>query len=242
MNPIGYAWERLPEGSLVVDVGGGVGAQSLLLANHHPQLHFVVQDRESVVGDAIEVCALIKLLTSICSDDINRPQYWKRNMPDALESGRVKIQGFSFSLLYTYTSRFGLTTFGLSKGQDFFDPQPKWQKEDSLEAVSVFLLSKVLHDWADEYCLTILKHLRAAAGPKTQLVIVEMMISFVCDEPAAHEVAGAELPVPPYPLLRNTGYASQTAYITDLLVRRTKTELYDDDMTDTTFPISLAER
>jgi hypothetical protein len=24
------------------------------------------------------------------------PQYWKRNMPDALESGRVKIQGSSF--------------------------------------------------------------------------------------------------------------------------------------------------
>lgn len=59
LNSVGYSWERLPEGSLVVDVGGGVGSQSLLLANHHPQLHFVVQDRESVVGDAIEVCALI---------------------------------------------------------------------------------------------------------------------------------------------------------------------------------------
>jgi hypothetical protein len=98
LNFAGYAWERFPEGSLVVDVGGGVGAQSLMLANHHPQLRFVVQDRQSVVGDAIEVCALIKSLTNICSDNIYLPQYWKRNMPDALESGRVKIQG-SFSLL-----------------------------------------------------------------------------------------------------------------------------------------------
>ncbi|KAF8498105.1 S-adenosyl-L-methionine-dependent methyltransferase [Russula emetica] len=151
----GYAWERFPEGSLVVDVGGG--------------------DRESVVGDAIE--------------------YWKKNMPDALESGRVKIQG-----------------------QNFLDPQPTWHNEDNSEGVSVFLLSKVLHDWADEYCLTILKHLRAAAGPKTQLVIVEMMISFVCDEPAAHEIPGAELPVPPYPLLRNMGCAAQTPYISDILM------------------------
>jgi len=54
---VGYAWEHLPQGSLVVDVGGGVGAQSFTLAKHHPQLRFVVQDRESVVGDAIEVCA-----------------------------------------------------------------------------------------------------------------------------------------------------------------------------------------
>ncbi|KAH9993417.1 hypothetical protein BJV77DRAFT_366374 [Russula vinacea] len=69
----GYDWERLSEGSLVVDVGGGVGAQSLTLAQHYPHLRFVIQDRESVLGDAID--------------------YWKRNMPNALESGRVKIRG-----------------------------------------------------------------------------------------------------------------------------------------------------
>ena len=51
----GYAWGELPEGSLVVDVGGGVGSQTLLLALHHPHLRFIVQDRESVVGDAVEV-------------------------------------------------------------------------------------------------------------------------------------------------------------------------------------------
>ena len=53
----GYGWEHLPEGSLVVDVGGGIGVQSLTLANHNPHLRFVIQDLESVTRDAIEVCA-----------------------------------------------------------------------------------------------------------------------------------------------------------------------------------------
>jgi O-methyltransferase domain len=117
-------------------------------------------------------------------------------MPDALESGRVKIQG-----------------------QNFFDPQPT-RHDDNSGDVSVFLLSKVLHDWADEYCLTILKHLRAASGPKTQLLIVEQVMSFACDEPAAHEIPGAELPVPPQPLLRNMGRAASDVYASDLMVRR----------------------
>ena len=53
----GYTWGQLPGGSLIVDVGGGVGSQSLILAKHHPQLRFVVQDREAVLRDAIEVSA-----------------------------------------------------------------------------------------------------------------------------------------------------------------------------------------
>ena len=77
----------------------------------------------------------------------------------------------------------------------------------------------MLHDWADESCVKILKQLRAAAGPKTQLVVVEQMMSHVCDEPVAHEIPGAELPVPPQPLLRNMGRAASGAYFTDVMVR-----------------------
>jgi tRNA G46 methylase TrmB len=54
----GYAWGQLPEGSLIVDVGGGIGSHSLALAKNHPHLRFVVQDREQVVQEAVEVCAI----------------------------------------------------------------------------------------------------------------------------------------------------------------------------------------
>ena len=127
-------------------------------------------------------------------------QYWKTNMPNALESGRVKI-----------------------RGQNFFDPQSVQHDDYNPENVSVFLLCKILHDWSDEYCLIILKHLRSAAGPKTQLLIVEQVMSFACDEPAAQKIPGAVLPVPPQPLLRNMGRAALNAYTEDLLVRHNET-------------------
>jgi len=57
--------------------------------------------------------------------------------------------------------------------------------------------------------------LRAAAGPKTQLVICELHVAYACDDPATHEIPGAELPVPPYPLLPNLGRAGSLPYTFD---------------------------
>jgi hypothetical protein len=128
-----------------------------------------------------------------------------------------------------------LTLLGSQKVQNFFEPQPaRYDDDDNSEGVSVFLLSKVLHDWADEYCLKILKNLRAAAGPKTQLLIFEQAMSFVCDEPAAHEIPGAERPAPPQPLLGNMGRAATNVYATDLLVRGGQNSDSESDI-DTTF-------
>ncbi|KAI0060099.1 S-adenosyl-L-methionine-dependent methyltransferase [Artomyces pyxidatus] len=72
----GFDWKGLPKDSLVVDVGGGIGSQAMTLAQHHPHLKFVVQDRAPVVKDAV--------------------QFWNDNMPGVLKSGRVELQGHDF--------------------------------------------------------------------------------------------------------------------------------------------------
>ncbi|KAF5386960.1 hypothetical protein D9615_001946 [Tricholomella constricta] len=50
----GFDWEALSTG-LMVDVGGGIGSQSLTVAKAHPNISFVIQDRKSVVDEAIKV-------------------------------------------------------------------------------------------------------------------------------------------------------------------------------------------
>ncbi|KAI0314195.1 S-adenosyl-L-methionine-dependent methyltransferase [Amylostereum chailletii] len=75
-SKLGFDWKGLKQGALVVDVGGGVGAQSLTLAREHPHLRFVVQDRESVIKNAAAV--------------------WDAQFPDTLLSGRVVLQGHDF--------------------------------------------------------------------------------------------------------------------------------------------------
>jgi hypothetical protein len=94
IHQTGYSWETLPPGSLVVDVGGGVGSQSLTLARHHPNLRFVVQDRDAVIGDANEV-RCTSVLRILLLHDSPLTQYWKKNMPEALDSGRVKLLGLT---------------------------------------------------------------------------------------------------------------------------------------------------
>ena len=107
-----------------------------------------------------------------------------------------------------------------SQGHNFFEPQPAQDKD-----VTVFLLCKILHDWSDEYCIKILKHLRAAAGPKTQLVVSELHIACACDDPATHEIPGADLHVPPHPLLPNMGRAGSLPHTFDANASESVAEL-----------------
>ncbi|KAH9851408.1 S-adenosyl-L-methionine-dependent methyltransferase [Lenzites betulinus] len=51
-----FPWEDLPKDSVVVDVGGGIGSTSMVLAKAYPHLRFVVQDRPKVVEVAPSLC------------------------------------------------------------------------------------------------------------------------------------------------------------------------------------------
>ncbi|KAL9620385.1 MAG: hypothetical protein Q9160_005085 [Pyrenula sp. 1 TL-2023] len=48
----GYPWSSLPEGSIVVDVGGSEGHASLAIAEVNPHLRLIVQDLPQVVKGA----------------------------------------------------------------------------------------------------------------------------------------------------------------------------------------------
>lgn len=52
---VGLNWTGLPENSLVVDVGGGVGSQAMLVAKANTKLKVVIQDREGTIAQAREV-------------------------------------------------------------------------------------------------------------------------------------------------------------------------------------------
>jgi hypothetical protein len=53
---LGYDWESLKKGEVVVDVGGGIGSTTIHLARAYPDLRYVIQDRPSVVPEGIKVC------------------------------------------------------------------------------------------------------------------------------------------------------------------------------------------
>ncbi|TBU24980.1 S-adenosyl-L-methionine-dependent methyltransferase [Dichomitus squalens] len=76
-NIIGtFAWKDLSKDSVVVDVGGGVGSTSVVLAHAYPHLRFVVEDRKQVVEIA--------------------PSVWSGEHAELVKSGRVSFRPQDF--------------------------------------------------------------------------------------------------------------------------------------------------
>ncbi|KAI5119287.1 hypothetical protein M0805_008066 [Coniferiporia weirii] len=161
----GFDWASLPAGSKFVDVGAGVGSQSMLLARAHPHLKFVLQDREETIGQA--------------------KQFWKERFPEAINNGIISFQA-----------------------NDFLKSQP-------VTDATIFFMRMILHDWSDAKCETILKTLRAAARPDTQLLIIDAILSYACEEESL-QIPGNDMPRPPAPLLPNVGHGGTFGYMSDL--------------------------
>ncbi|KAA1478000.1 S-adenosyl-L-methionine-dependent methyltransferase [Dentipellis sp. KUC8613] len=114
---------------------------------------------------------------------------WSATMPEAVDSGRVSLEA-----------------------HDFFTPQPTRTPN---APASVFLLKQITHDWSDAHARTILRHLRAAAGRETRLVLVDTVMGYACRVPdvggeqgkgeEGEEVPGARPVEAPAPLLANFG-------------------------------------
>lgn len=51
----GFDWTTLRAGDIVVDVGSGVGATSLVLAKAHPQINIILQDEQPILDEAMRV-------------------------------------------------------------------------------------------------------------------------------------------------------------------------------------------
>ncbi|KAI5123842.1 hypothetical protein M0805_009134 [Coniferiporia weirii] len=154
----GLDWASLLKGSKFVDVGGGVGSQSMMLARAHPHLKFVIQKREATIEHAQEPHHCLRL-----------------------------------------------------SANDFFKSQP-------VTDATIFFMRMILHDWSDAYCETILKTLRKAAQPDTQLLIIDMILSYACADTSSTDlnIPGNDVPKPPAPLLSNAGHASLFDYQCDL--------------------------
>ncbi|KAJ7099787.1 O-methyltransferase [Mycena epipterygia] len=97
------------------------------------------------------------------------------------------------------------------QAHDFFTPQ-------AVNNAAVFLIRHIIHDWADPQAISILKHLRRAATPTTQLLLVEKIVPPVSGDQMSHEVPGAVRPMASAPLLPNWGVASAEIYTNDLMM------------------------
>ncbi|KAF8622414.1 hypothetical protein AX15_007060 [Amanita polypyramis BW_CC] len=71
-----YDWQSLPENSLVVDVGGGIGSVSLVLARAFNNLNIIIQDLPQVIDDGAKI--------------------WNQELPEAVSTGRVKFEAHNF--------------------------------------------------------------------------------------------------------------------------------------------------
>ncbi|KAJ7162731.1 O-methyltransferase [Mycena crocata] len=72
----GFKWEELPAGSKIVDVGGGLGASSLLIVKKYPQLRVVNQDRGPVIEQS--------------------KAHWKEALPSHIDAGLVEFHPHNF--------------------------------------------------------------------------------------------------------------------------------------------------
>lgn len=85
-----FDWKSVKAGGVVVDVGGGFGSPTMIVARQNPHLKFVIQDRGPVVEQAKGVRLLNLLRRTLYL--IYCEQLWNNQFPEAISLGSVVLQ------------------------------------------------------------------------------------------------------------------------------------------------------
>ena len=81
----------------------------------------------------------------------------------------------------------------------FFEAQP-------IKNADIYFMRMVLHDWPDHKVKTIMSKIRAAAGPSSKFIVLDVLATYTCEDPASPTKA-------PAPLLANFSGAASTTYV-----------------------------
>uniref|UniRef100_A0A8H8CE44 O-methyltransferase C-terminal domain-containing protein n=1 Tax=Psilocybe cubensis TaxID=181762 RepID=A0A8H8CE44_PSICU len=225
----GFDWSSLPRGSVVVDVGGGIGSTSMLLATA-----FSSYSTTTTSSSSDHAAQQTSGQVQVAEDEPEGPmlRFVIQDRPVVCEMGEKAWKAKCPELLKS-TARFQV--------HDFFTPQP-------ITNAAVFLLRVVLHDWPDVFARKILLRLREAARAETKLVIADFVLPLACEEELGvcsdagvgaegfgaekgegggggeakgllDGIEGARTEPAPRPLLANLGKASANVYWMDLTMQ-----------------------
>lgn len=77
----------------------------------------------------------------------------------------------------------------------------------------------ISHDWPDEPTKKVLKHLRSAAKPTTNLILADQIVPYSAPtQGSVHGIPGSAVDPVPEPLLPNLGVANMRVYLMDMQV------------------------
>ncbi|KAJ6461096.1 O-methyltransferase [Mycena sanguinolenta] len=200
----GFDWASLPRGSVVVDVGGGIGSTSMLLASAYADvdadggggLRFVIQDRPVVVEMGEKA--------------------WRAKCPELLDSGTVRFQVHDFFTPQPVTdAAVFILRVVLHDWPDAFAQRILLRLREAAAPHTKLVLADFVLP------LACVDDFGVGEDGTDRGVEKEKDGQGLKDRPREPQVEGAEKMLAPAPLLANLGKASANAYWMDLTMQVT---------------------
>ncbi|KAG8221633.1 hypothetical protein J3R82DRAFT_1911 [Butyriboletus roseoflavus] len=196
----GFDWYSLPKGSTIVDVGGGIGSTTMILARalNDPRVDSL-KKHDGIHSEGVQCTSATvpRHSSKLPSDPPLMASDELRNNTAAKNDAilRFVVQDKSLVTALGIEAWCSKCPEMLESGQvifqdqDFFDPQPHFEPPHLARHPAVYLLRVILHDWPDELARRILINLRVASNPETRLIIAEHVLPLACvDEDVLNRV------------------------------------------------------